>query len=174
MNKLMKSPKNLILYKDFENGKLFYNMTWIMENYENEYYNKYSFTDEQIDALFSGDQGRVNRAFCGPLAFINEADGELYSIYWLAEHSAEDYTAAGLPLEQVWKVAALAQTEEFSSCTVLGSKVADVLYRAAGGADVEDICPVHKFLYHVVFVNVGRIVACHEIRLMDQVCGFDR
>ena len=36
----MKSPKNLILYKDFENGKLFYNMTWIMENYENEYYNK--------------------------------------------------------------------------------------------------------------------------------------
>ena len=40
MNKLMKSPKNLILYKDFENGNLFYNMTWIMENYENEYYNK--------------------------------------------------------------------------------------------------------------------------------------
>ena len=36
MNKLMKSPKNLILYKDFENGKLFYNMTWIMENYEND------------------------------------------------------------------------------------------------------------------------------------------
>ena len=36
----MKSPKNLILYKDFENGNLFYNMTWIMENYENEYYNK--------------------------------------------------------------------------------------------------------------------------------------
>ena len=30
MNKLMKSPKNLILYKDFENGKLFYNMPWIM------------------------------------------------------------------------------------------------------------------------------------------------
>lgn len=36
----MKSPKNLILYKDFENGNLFYNMTWIMENYENEYYTK--------------------------------------------------------------------------------------------------------------------------------------
>lgn len=125
---------------------------------ENEYYNKYSFTDEQIDALFSGDQGRVNRAFCGPLAFINEADGELYSIYWLAEHSAEDYTAAGLPLEQVWKVAALAQTEEFSSCTVLGSKVADVLYRAAGGADVEDICPVHKFLYHSYEASLLRFV----------------
>ena len=42
----MKSPKNLILYKDFENGKLFYNMTWIMENYENEYYNK-----EDVESL---------------------------------------------------------------------------------------------------------------------------
>lgn len=42
----MKSPKNLILYKDFENGKLFYNFTWIMENYENAYYNK-----EDIESL---------------------------------------------------------------------------------------------------------------------------
>lgn len=43
----MKSPKNLILYKDFENGKLFYNFTWIMENYKNDYYNK-----EDIQSLF--------------------------------------------------------------------------------------------------------------------------
>lgn len=42
----MKSTKNLILYKNFENGKLFYNFTWIMENYKNEYYNK-----EDIEAL---------------------------------------------------------------------------------------------------------------------------
>lgn len=42
----MKSPKNLILYKDFENGKLFYDFTWLMENYNNEYYNK-----EDIEAL---------------------------------------------------------------------------------------------------------------------------
>lgn len=43
----MESTKNLILYKNFENGKLFYNMTWIMENYRNEYYNR-----EDIGALF--------------------------------------------------------------------------------------------------------------------------
>lgn len=43
----MESTKNLILYKNFENGKLFYNMTWIMENYRNDYYNK-----EDIGALF--------------------------------------------------------------------------------------------------------------------------
>ena len=42
----MKNPKNLILYKDFENGKLFYNVTWIMENYNNSYYNK-----EDVEAL---------------------------------------------------------------------------------------------------------------------------
>lgn len=43
----MKSTKNLILYKEFENGKLFYDFTWIMENYQNEYYNK-----EDIEGLF--------------------------------------------------------------------------------------------------------------------------
>ena len=43
----MKNTKNLILYKDFENGELFYNFTWIMENYKSEYYNR-----EDIEALF--------------------------------------------------------------------------------------------------------------------------
>ena len=42
----MKSPKNLILYKNLEHGKLFYDFTWIMENYNSEYYNK-----EDIEAL---------------------------------------------------------------------------------------------------------------------------
>ena len=36
----MRSTKELILYKDFEKGKLFYNFTWLMENFLNEYYNK--------------------------------------------------------------------------------------------------------------------------------------
>jgi predicted AAA+ superfamily ATPase len=36
----MESTQNLILYKDFENGNLFHNFTWIMENYKNEFYNK--------------------------------------------------------------------------------------------------------------------------------------
>lgn len=43
----MKSTKELILYKNFENGKLFYNLTWIMENYQSEFYNK-----EDIRALY--------------------------------------------------------------------------------------------------------------------------
>ena len=36
----MINPKNLILYKDFEYNELFYDFTWIMENYKNEFYNK--------------------------------------------------------------------------------------------------------------------------------------
>lgn len=42
----MQSTKNLILYKNFENGKLFYNFTWVLENYQNDYYNR-----EDIEAL---------------------------------------------------------------------------------------------------------------------------
>ena len=33
---------------------------------------------------------------------------------------------------------------------------------------------VNKFLNHVVLVHIRRIVACHKVCLMDQVCGFDR
>ncbi len=43
----MKSTRNLILYKNFENGTLFYDMAWIMENYRSDYYNK-----EDMEALF--------------------------------------------------------------------------------------------------------------------------
>ena len=36
----------LIFYKDFEYGTLFYDFSWIMENYKNDYYNK-----EDVEAL---------------------------------------------------------------------------------------------------------------------------
>ena len=42
----MSSTKELILYKDFENGKLFYDFTWLIENYDNDYYNKEARNDE--------------------------------------------------------------------------------------------------------------------------------
>ena len=43
----MERTKSLILYKEFENGTLFYNFAWIMAHYKSEYYNK-----EDIEALF--------------------------------------------------------------------------------------------------------------------------
>ena len=70
------------------------------------------YSSEMIDAIYSGDQKQINEAFCGELAFVNDADGELYSIYWLAEHSAEDYIAADLPLDEVERI--LEKASEYS------------------------------------------------------------
>ena len=33
---------------------------------------------------------------------------------------------------------------------------------------------VNQLLYHVVLTYIGRIVACYEVCLVDQVCRFDR
>ncbi len=43
----MKSTKELILYKDFKNSRLFYNFAWILENYQSDFYNA-----EDIRALY--------------------------------------------------------------------------------------------------------------------------
>ena len=71
------------------------------------------FSLEEIDALYSGDQAEINRAFCGPYGVFNETDGQIYGLKWLASHSAEDYVKAGLPLEQVNEVL-MRVTEEYS------------------------------------------------------------
>lgn len=36
----MKNTKDLILYKEFERDEIFYDVTWIIENHKNDYYNK--------------------------------------------------------------------------------------------------------------------------------------
>lgn len=43
----MSNVTELVLYKNFELGEVFYDFTWLMENYEDEYYNK-----EDKDALY--------------------------------------------------------------------------------------------------------------------------
>ena len=53
----MKSPKNLILYKDFENGKLLYAFAWIIENYNSEYYNKEDIEALLFECLFATQSG---------------------------------------------------------------------------------------------------------------------
>lgn len=50
----MCGTKNLILYRDFEEGKLFYDLTWIMEHYSDAYYNK-----DDVRALFYECLGRL-------------------------------------------------------------------------------------------------------------------
>lgn len=97
---------------------------------EDEYYNRYSFTDTEIEALFSGDKRRINEIFCGPLGFVNEADGEIYSIYWLADHTADDYVAAGLPLDKVQDIIEAAQTGTNQICRDLGKAAEATLEEA--------------------------------------------
>ena len=67
------------------------------------------YTDAQIDALYSGDQAKINEAFCGEMAYYNPEDGQLYSIYWLSDHTAEDYENAGVPEAKVERILGLAE-----------------------------------------------------------------
>ena len=69
------------------------------------------YTDAQIDALYSGDQAKINEAFCGEMACYNPKDGKLYSIYWLSDHSAEEYESAGVPEAEVERILGLAEEE---------------------------------------------------------------
>ena len=57
----MKTTKNLILYRDFENEQLFYDFTWVMENYQNEYYNK-----EDVEGLFYECLKKLMEPFISP------------------------------------------------------------------------------------------------------------
>ena len=81
---MIKSPKNLILYKDFDDRELFYNMTWIMENYKNEFYNKediqsllYECLNQLMElAVSHGFEGNLWHCF---LAFILVNNENAYS-----------------------------------------------------------------------------------------------
>ena len=94
-----------------------------------QYYEQIGYTDAQIDAIYSGDQKQINAAFCGELAFVNEADGELYSIYWLADHSAEDYVAAGLPQGEIERI--LERASQYSYYDTLAASAKAALDEAA-------------------------------------------
>ena len=74
-----------------------------------EYLEEYGYTDAQIDALYSGDQAKINEAFCGDMAYYNPKDGQLYSIYWLSDHTAEEYENAGIPETEVERILGLAE-----------------------------------------------------------------
>lgn len=91
-----------------------------------EYLLEIGYTDEQIDAIYSGDQAEINRAFCGDMAYYNEEDGQLYSIYWLSDHTAEDYAEAELPVEEVQRILELAQSAG-SSYAMLAEEAASTV-----------------------------------------------
>lgn len=92
---------------------------------EDEYRAEFGYTDEQIDALYSADQGRINEAFCGSLAYYNETDGELYSIYWMNEHTAAEWSAAGIPVAEAERILDEADNDPY--CTSLAENMTDAL-----------------------------------------------
>lgn len=67
----MKSTNNLILYKNFEDGALFYDLTWVMENYKSEFYNR-----EDIEALLYECLGQLTE-----LAASHGFEGNLWQCF---------------------------------------------------------------------------------------------
>lgn len=136
------------------------------EDERQEYLEEYGYTDRQIDALYSGDQAAVSRAFCGPLAFYHETDGALYSIDWLAEHTAEDYLAADLPLIEVEEVVRAAETESIPSVLEMAQKARAALEDAwvKNGSAQEtspgglDACTAHTPSYHSISAELMNYV----------------
>lgn len=55
------------------------------------------YTDEQIEAIYSGDQKLVNRAFVNDYALL--VNDEIYTPDWLALHTIKDYEKAGITVE---------------------------------------------------------------------------
>ena len=48
-----------------------------------------------VETLFSGDQAKINKTFASEYAAVSES-GSIYTVFWLAAHTAEDYQTAGL------------------------------------------------------------------------------
>ena len=76
---------------------------------EESWYDENVYSMDEINAIYSNDPAEINRVFCSPIAVFNEADGEIYTLEWLAEHTAEDYITAQIPLEKVENVLQAAQ-----------------------------------------------------------------
>lgn len=64
------------------------------------YYGSYTFSQEQIDAIYSGDEAQIENAFAGNLS-VTADDGNRYSLLWLEKHSPEDYLEAGISPESI-------------------------------------------------------------------------
>lgn len=65
------------------------------------------FTDEDIDILLSGDNEAIAEHFAADTA-IRKGEN-LYSIYWMLNHTAEDYAAAGITDEDIAAIPELAE-----------------------------------------------------------------
>ena len=70
----------------------------------------YGLTDESLEALCSGDQAAINRTFASEYAAVSDS-GSIYTILWLAEHTAADYEAEGIPKSELESVIAVLEAD---------------------------------------------------------------
>ena len=104
-----------------------------------EYEEDLSITD--IEVLCSNDAVEINRSFCSPYAVVSES-GDIYTIFWLAEHDAEDYAAAGISIEEVNKA-----VEACSELLFIETYVMSVESSAAELATIESAAEKLEQLY---------------------------
>ena len=64
------------------------------------YFGSYVLSEEQIDAIYSGDDVEIENVFAGNLS-VTASDGNRYSLLWLEKHSPEDYLEAGISPESI-------------------------------------------------------------------------
>ena len=91
----------------------------------------YPYTLEEIDAIYSGEEATVNRVFCSPIAVFNEKDSQIYTLSWLASHTAEEYQSVGLSVEAIQEVLDRIQSDdEYAEWRTVAKQVEPILEKA--------------------------------------------
>ena len=74
------------------------------------------FTDEQTEALYSGDEAALNRAFVSPWALT--ANGKIFTPDWLAVHTASEYEKNGITFDALFEYIKKIDISELASFCV--------------------------------------------------------
>lgn len=104
---------------------------------EDEYMGSMMLSDEQIDAIYSGDEALIETLFSGALA-VDAEDGNRYSITWLESHSAEDYASAGISADSLEDMVSLiAEDDEYQKYRTEVASISEQMTEAIMLMEVE-------------------------------------
>lgn len=93
-----------------------------------ENYTMWSYNQEMRDAIYSNNTYEISEAFVSNYAVV-ASDGQIYSLEWLAEHSAEDYQAYGLPANEIQNAVNNAIERDLTPYTTLAEQIEPELER---------------------------------------------
>ena len=93
-----------------------------------ENYTMWSYNQEMRDAIYSNNTYEISEAFVSNYAVV-ASDGQIYSLEWLAEHSAEDYQAYGLPANEIQNAVNNAIERDITPYTTLAEQIEPELER---------------------------------------------